>query len=201
MQGNSQLQFSPISHNWERKSQFGKTQNLCKITDFKIIKTLLCAKISIDVLLQWLIKSRMNQHQPSLQKLLTFCALSFWKTNTGGAMAGLSVGNKRSLVNHTSKRGEWVVWFKFSSRQLRNFFWVSCTHKHRNSTAKTKLCICVVLHCFNCENHNALNSSVHKVPWTHQQINLSKLSAIFGLIALLLIQECKKRLIINVNKR
>lgn len=29
---------------------------------------------------------------------LTFCALSFWKTNTGGAMAGLSVKRRRGLV-------------------------------------------------------------------------------------------------------
>lgn len=29
---------------------------------------------------------------------LTFCALSFWKTNTGGAMAGLSVKKRCGLV-------------------------------------------------------------------------------------------------------
>lgn len=35
---------------------------------------------------------------------LTFCALSFWKTNTGGAMAGLSVKRRCRLVIQASTK-------------------------------------------------------------------------------------------------
>lgn len=41
----------------------------------------------------------------------TFCALSFWKTNTGGAMAGLSVKRRSKLVTHSNP-----VWKRTSSR-------------------------------------------------------------------------------------
>lgn len=87
--------------------------------DFTFDKILLQAQGAIKFLSKrlnnYLIKSRVNQHKASLQmhnklwpqsimnkpKELTFCALSFWKTNTGGAMAGLSVKREEGLVIQT----------------------------------------------------------------------------------------------------
>lgn len=77
-------------------------------------------------------------------------------------MAGLSIREKRSLVNETSKWGSDL--FVLNLTVGITVFLPQHTCTQRSLTAKIKLCICVVRHCYNHESRNALNSIVHKVP-------------------------------------